>query len=318
MQGAQRGATLTQRMLAFARQQELKIEPHSLTKLVERADDLLHRSVGEKIELQLDIARAVPMALVDDNQFDLALLNLVINARDAMPGGGVITVAVDHRHSSDDPQAPEDGYVCLTVADDGHGMDQETLEKATQPFFSTKGIGKGSVLGLSMIHGLALQLNGKLHLESTVGKGTTAELWIPATSASKLPDDRSAAEPAAADCQRPLRILFVDDDVLISMSSVEMLEDLGHEVTAAYSGAKAVEILQAEPAFDLLITDFSMPKMNGGQLASVARGLYPDLPILLATGYAELPADDDLKLPKLSKPYLQRQLQAEIESVMKR
>lgn len=318
MQGAQRGATLTQRMLAFARRQDLKIEPRSLTRLVESAEDLLRQSVGDSFELRLDLARQVPLALVDDNQFDLALLNLVLNARDAMPEGGIITVTVDHRLPQDDPQGSSHGYVCLTVADRGQGMDKETLEKATQPFFSTKGIGKGSGLGLSMIHGLALQLNGKLHLESQVGQGTVAELWLPATDVADRQNDLLVAEPASGPDHRSLRILTVDDDALISMSSVDMLEDLGHVVTSAYSGAKALEILHAEPAFDLLITDFSMPRMNGGQLATAARQLFPELPILLATGYAELPGDDDLRLPKLAKPYQQHQLQAAIESVMRR
>lgn len=322
IQGAQRGATLTQRMLAFARRQDLTVKAHSLVHLVERAEDLLRRSIGDGIELRFNLTQPLPMALVDDNQFDLALLNLVLNARDAMPNGGIITVSVDQRALRGDSQAPSDGYICLSVTDTGEGMGADTLEKATQPFFTTKGVGKGSGLGLPMIHGLALQLNGRLHLSSRPGKGTTAELWLPVTqqrdTVSQMSEHPASQPGQDAGKDRPLRILMVDDDPLISMSSVDMLEDLGHNVTPAYSGAKALEILQTKPAFDLLITDFSMPKMSGGQLALAARELYPDLPILLATGYAELPEDDVLKLPRLSKPYLQHQLQTEIENAIRR
>lgn len=315
MQGAQRGATLTQRMLAFARRQDLTIEPRNLAQLVERAAGLLRQSVGSRIDLQLELSRPVPLALVDDNQFDLALLNLVLNARDAMPEGGTITVCVDHH-----PSASSDfGYVRLIVSDDGQGMDPLTLEKATQPFFTTKGIGKGSGLGLSMIHGLALQLNGQLHLESSVGYGTKAELWLPATDMINVSIPPTASQFVLAETgARALRVLMVDDDALIAMSTVDMLEDLGHTVTAAYSGAKALDILKSDAVFDLLITDFSMPKMNGGELAREARRLRPTLPILLATGYAELPSDDDLKLPRLAKPYLQEQLRAEIDKIVLR
>lgn len=321
MHGAERGATLTQRMLAFARRQELTVEPHDVVHLVKRAEDLLRRSIGDRVELRFNLAEALPLALVDDNQLDLALLNLVLNARDAMPGGGVITVAVDERTVQDDPHAPPRRLICLSVTDTGEGMSAETLEKATQPFFTTKGVGKGSGLGLPMIHGLALQLKGKLHLASEVGKGTTAELWLPAIPPADAAQLRTApvATETRADtpAHRPLRILMVDDDPLISMSSVDMLEDLGHEVVPAYSGAKALELLQAGRTFDLLITDFAMPKMNGGQLAHAARRLHPSLPILLATGYAELPEEDDLRLPRLSKPYHQHQLQAEITNALR-
>lgn len=315
MQGAQRGATLTQRMLAFARRQELTVRQHNLAFLVRRATELLERSVGDQIVLEMDISRPVPMALVDDNQFDLALLNLVINARDAMPHGGTIRISVDLREDADDPPTSRQGYVCLTVEDEGEGMDEDTLEKAVQPFFSTKGVGKGSGLGLSMIHGLASQLNGKLILTSNVGQGTKAELWIPATGDgdSEVVAPKPESTPRRSD--RSLRILFVDDDALISMSSVDMLEDLGHAVTPAYSGAQALELLRSGPEFDLLITDFSMPKMTGGELAVAVRALYPNLPILLATGYAELPSGHDLRLPRLAKPYLQCDLDAEIRNL---
>ncbi len=317
MQGAQRGATLTQRMLAFARRQDLKVSRHSLAVLVENAAELLERSVGSKVKLDLDVSQPVPMAMVDDNQFDLALLNLMINARDAMPNGGLIKVTVDHRYDPVASHSAPHGYACLSVEDNGEGMDEATLEKAIQPFFSTKGVGKGSGLGLSMIHGLASQLNGKLMLASEVGKGTRAELWIPALGAGSIAVEETMAENThSPPASGSLRILFVDDDALIAMSSVDMLEDLGHVVTSTFSALEALKILRTNPEFDLLITDYSMPKMTGGELAAAARALYPKLPILIATGYAELPGGQTMDLPRLAKPYFQAQLQKEIESLM--
>ncbi len=192
-------------------------------------------------------------------------------------------------------------------------MDAKTLAKATEPFFSTKEIGKGTGLGLSMIHGLAVQLNGALRLSSELGRGTVAEIWVPVT-AEPAPE----ATPALAAIEDAPRvtILVVDDDALISMSTVDMLEDLGHEVIEANSGDRALEILENNRV-DLLITDFSMPKMNGAQLAVAAREINPGLPILLASGYAELPANINIELPRIAKPYQQSQLATEIARVLK-
>ena len=197
-------------------------------------------------------------------------------------------------------------------------MDAATLEKATEPFFSTKGVGKGTGLGLSMIDGLVEQLGGQFQLSSVVGRGTTAELRFPATDKATA----AAMEPVSQGVPQPgnggLRILMVDDDALIAMSSVDMLEDLGHEVLEANSGEAALRHLEAGEPFDLMITDFSMPKMNGAQLARAARALRPDLPIILATGYADLPSGEEVDLPRLAKPYDQRQLSAQIEAVRAR
>ena len=319
VRGAERGATLTQQLLAFARQQDLKVQPRDVVALVKSSEALLRHSVGDKIDLEFRLDDGVPLALVDESQLDLALLNLVVNARDAMPGGGVIAVGVDHVATDDDAQPGARGHVRLTVKDHGQGMDEKTLERATQPFFSTKELGKGTGLGLSMIHGLALQLGGKLVLSSGLGQGTTAELWLPvADGVPGTPVTEPTSLPAADDApDRPLRVLFVDDDVLIAMSSADMLRDLGHDVTEVNSARQALTLLEAGENFNLMITDYSMPKMNGGQLAIAARELCPDLPILLATGYAELPHGTGLDLPRLGKPYAQRQLQVEIEALLK-
>ncbi len=315
LQGAERGALLTQRLLAFARRQDLQVQPISLIELVKGMTDLLERSVGNQIELRINLPATVPLALVDANQIELALLNLVVNARDAMPGGGVLTIKVDEPVVEPDIGLPAGSYIRLTVADSGHGMDADTLRRATEPFFSTKELGKGTGLGLSMIHGLAVQLNGALRLASEPGCGTTAELLLPATdiaakSAVSQVDTGAVPETAAR-----MTILVVDDDPLVAMSTANMLEDLGHDVIATQSGSEALAILQNGRGIDLLITDFSMPRMTGLQLAKAAREARPDLPILLATGYAELPAGADMDLPRVGKPYRQEQLAAEIGKV---
>jgi CheY-like chemotaxis protein len=197
-------------------------------------------------------------------------------------------------------------------------MDSETLKRATEPFFSTKELGKGTGLGLSMIHGLAVQLNGALRLESQPGHGTVAELWLPATALPAVePEIRPAQMPPDAETPAKMTILVVDDDPLIAMGTVDMLEDLGHEAVSTQSGMQALEVLENRE-FDLLITDFSMPRMTGMQLAKAVRELRPELPILLATGYAELPPGSDLDLPRIGKPYLQEQLAAEIGKAVRR
>ncbi len=313
IQGAQRGAALTQRLLAFARRQELKIEPRGLAGLVRGSEELLRRSVGDGVELSFSLPEGLPPAQVDGNQFDLALLNLAVNARDAMPGGGRLAIALDLSEASGDDDLASGLYLRLSVSDTGIGMDATTLAQATQPFFSTKELGKGTGLGLSMIHGLAQQLHGALRLSSGPGEGTRAELWLPvAETEDKDMDMPTPALVAKTTPRGSLRILFVDDDALIAMSSVDLLEDLGHQVTQAGSGEQALAVLKSDIEIDLMITDYSMPRMNGGELSRHARELRPSLPILLATGYAELPEGATLDLPRLAKPYMQRQLEEEI------
>lgn len=318
-QGAQRGAALTQRLLAFARRQDLAVRPGSLIDLVNGMADLLKRSVESQVELRIELPETLPAALVDLNQLELALLNLVINARDAMPDGGILSISADQAEISEDAEAddlPAGSYVRLIVSDTGHGMDAETLQKATEPFFSTKELGKSTGLGLSMIHGLALQLNGALRLSSEVGCGTRAELWLPVTAAAAEPRALEPDVPADQEPAGKISVLVVDDDVLIAMSTVAMLEDLGHDVIQANSGAHALEILRNGARVDLLITDYAMPRMTGEQLAKAARELRPDLPILLATGYAELPSAE-IDLPRLAKPYQQDRLAVEIRRMLR-
>jgi signal transduction histidine kinase/CheY-like chemotaxis protein len=316
MQGAQRGAALTQRLLAFARRQALDPRPVDLTALVRGMNDLLRRTIGTTIEVKLDLPAALPAAHVDANQIELALLNLAVNARDAMPEGGTLTISIDVVDSGTAHDLAPGRYIRLCVSDTGSGMDSDTLARAIEPFFSTKEIGKGTGLGLSMIHGLAQQLHGTLRLFSEPGKGTRAELWLPVSSA------QPAAAVAEPEPQQPeekkksATLLYVDDDFLIGMSTTTLLEDLGHTVIKANSGAKALEVLEAGTAVDLMITDYAMPGMTGMQLAEAARRLRPSLPILLATGYADLPEAGAIDLPRLSKPYQQHQLAQHIAALL--
>ena len=314
LQGVQRGTALTQRLLAFARQQDLQLEPGDLAGVVRGMIDLIERAVGAGIEVRMDLPPSVPAALIEANQIELALLNLVVNGRDAMPDGGVLTISLDEVEGAIG-DLPPGQYVRLSVIDTGHGMSEETLRKATDPFFSTKELGKGTGLGLSMVHGLALQLGGVLRLTSEEGRGTRAELWLPTTTATP----REPAENATQNVEDvpTMTILIVDDDALIAMSTVDMLEDLGHEVLEAHSGKRALEILKDVERVDLMITDYSMPKMNGMELATTARELRPDLPILLATGYADLPSGPAIDLPRIDKPYHQERLAAGIAAAVR-
>jgi CheY-like chemotaxis protein len=316
LQGAQRGAALTQRLLAFARRQDLTIEPTDSAELIQGMKDLIDRSIGSQIELIMRIGQDLPPVLVDKNQVELAVLNLVINARDAMPNGGEITIILDHEPSRQPPEFPDGDFVRLAVTDTGTGMDLETLEKATEPFFSTKELGKGTGLGLSMIHGLARQLGGALRLSSVLGEGTTAEFWMPVTTQTVSAKAMDGRDPTRADDTK-LTVLVVDDDVLISMSTALMVEDLGHEVVEVNSALEALEILRSGRKIDLLITDFSMPKMNGAQLATAAKEVRPNLPVLIATGYAELPTCSGLGIPRIGKPYQQDQLAAALADAIR-
>ncbi|MGZ5901930.1 MAG: ATP-binding protein [Reyranella sp.] len=314
-QGAQRGASLTQRLLAFARRQALEPRPTDLAELVRGMGDLLRRSLGPSIAIEFDLPTGLPPALADHNQIELALLNLAVNARDAMPDGGTLTVALSVELASDGRDLARGRYVRLAVSDTGRGMDRQTLARAIEPFFSTKEVGKGTGLGLSMIHGLALQLKGALRLSSEIGRGTRAELWLPIANGSAAV---VAPEPAdgVGTSKRHATVLFVDDDFLISLSTASLLEDLGHTVIKAPSGPAALEVLKDDKPVDLMITDYAMPGMTGLQLAEEARKLRPDLPILLATGYADLPARASFELPRLSKPYMQKQLAEQITSLL--
>jgi signal transduction histidine kinase/CheY-like chemotaxis protein len=313
LQGAERGASLTQRLLAFARQQDLRVVPVDLSGLVQGMGNLLERSLGPRVALRLDLPEGLPPARIDANQLELAILNLAINARDAMPEGGSIEIKVAKHEVQNNAVLKPGTYLKLSVVDTGAGMTPDILKRAIEPFFSSKPLGKGTGLGLSMVHGLVVQLGGTLELSSAVGKGTTVTMVLPiATSAPE------AETPAAAPQQvkRSAVILFVDDDPLIAMSTTEMLEDLGHRVIGASSALHALDILKSEQPIDLMVTDHVMPGMTGIELAAATRQVRPSLPILLATGYAELPEGAQVDLPRLAKPYHQDQLRDRLEQLL--
>jgi signal transduction histidine kinase len=303
--GSRRGAALTQRLLAFGRRQTLRPEPADLPILVRGLSALLRSSLGAGVNIQTHFPIDLPPVLVDTNQLELALLNLAKNAGDAMAGSGQLVIAA--REESD---AAGGTYVVLGITDTGMGMDQATLAQATEPFFTTKGVGKGTGLGLSMVHGLAAQSGGKLVLLSELGKGTTAELWLPRAEAIALlatPLGVTAPE-IQPELARRCTVLVVDDDPLVLTSTAEMLEDLGQSAMEAASGQQALDILNSGTRVDLIVTDQTMPGMTGVQLAGELRRLWPGLPLLLATAYAERAEVMASGLPLLAKPFNQAAL----------
>jgi signal transduction histidine kinase len=282
---ADRGSALTARLLAFARRQDLKPEAVDVPTLINGMIDMLRSSLGPTIEIAVEFENGLPPIHTDANQLELALLNVALNARDAMPDGGRLQIAVRRENvkarSVRGLNAGE--YVCIAVTDTGSGMDEATLRRASEPFFTTKELGKGTGLGLSMVYGLAAQSRGALCLASQPGAGTTAELYFPIAE----PGAAEPPPPASLDitvASRSCNVLLVDDDPRVAVTAASMLESLGHQVLMAYSGTEALNVLQGRSRIDLVITDHAMPHMTGGELADQIHGLRPNLPIILATG----------------------------------
>ncbi len=307
LQSAERAKTLVQRLLAFARRQPLQPGPVDLGELVRGLVDLLASTSGPQIRIETRLDPSLPFARADSNQLEMAILNLAVNARDAMAGGGTLTIG-----GTAETVAPGEvaglapgRYVRLAVADTGVGMDEATLARAVEPFFSTKGVGRGTGLGLSMVHGLAAQLGGALNLDSRVGEGTVAALWlpvsdsVPATAAVRR--EAEAAPRATAGT-----VLLVDDEPLVRASTADMLAELGYEVVEAESGSEALAKVDLRVP-DLVITDHLMPGLSGTDLALILAAERPGLPVLIVSGYAEL---DGLHpdLPRLTKPFRQADL----------
>jgi PAS domain S-box-containing protein len=317
VQGAKRGTTLTQRMLAFARRQELKHETVELCGLINNMTELLERSLGPTVNIETHFPRELVHVRTDANQLETALLNLAINGRDAMPHGGsmVISITVEEISANHLSNLLQGEYACLSVKDTGHGMDEATLAKATEPFFTTKGVGKGTGLGLSMVDGLAGQSGGKLAVHSVVGQGTTVEIWLPIAAENRSTEPQPTC-PATSDAAAlpSLCVLAVDDDSLVLANLAAMLEDLGHTVVTAASGAKAIEALANHHEIEFVISDQAMPGMTGLQLLDAVRKSHPKLPFILATGYAEISQGVDSSVGRLAKPYTQQELAGAIAS----
>ncbi|MBT3070789.1 PAS domain S-box protein [Rhodomicrobium sp. Az07] len=302
MQSAESARVLVQRLLAFARRQHLDARAVDLKSLVLGMRDLIARALGSHIVVHVEIPDGLPRARVDPSQFEVALLNLAVNGRDAMPEGGTITISASEKTVDEGmvvDLAPG-RYVAFAFEDTGVGMTQEMLARAVEPFYSTKGIGKGTGLGLSMIHGLAGQSGGKLDLESEPGRGTRAMLWLPVAEAEEVVDSAPDPEPAGTE---PLAVLLTDDNDFARGGAAAILEAMGHTVVQAESGACALDHLANGCACDVLVTDQRMPEMLGTELVRRARDLRPGLPAVLITGFAHEEDAEVNALPRVSKPF---------------
>ena len=300
LQSAERARILVSRLLAFARRQALEARPVDVANLLNGLADLIQRSIGPTIALTIAIDDDVSPTMVDPNQLELALLNLAVNARDAMADGGALSIFADEPNPATRPSALASGrYVRIRVSDTGTGMDAVTLSRAVEPFYSTKGIGKGTGLGLSMVHGLAGQSGGALSLISAPGQGTTAELWLPVTARDAV-EGRDA--PRELFNANSLRILLVDDEEPARRVTIEMLSELGHDVVDADSGAAGLELVRSRP-FDVIVTDYLMPGMTGIEFIREARKVSANLPALMITGYADLAAGKGHDIDRLAKPF---------------
>jgi PAS domain S-box-containing protein len=300
-QSAERAKTLVQRLLAFARRQPLQPSAVDVGQLVEGMADLIASTIGPQIKVTVDIASELPPAKADPNQLEMALLNLAVNARDAMPDGGRLRISadvatVDAQHHSG---LQSGRYLHLSIADNGIGMDEATLARAVEPFFSTKGIGRGTGLGLSMVHGLALQLGGALTIQSTPGVGTNVELWLPQSERTQV---NTGLKPQASVLKARGKVLLVDDEDLVRVSTADMLTELGYEVHEAQSAEQALELLAAGYKPDIIVTDHLMAGMSGADLARKVREERANVRVLVISGYAEVEgiAPD---LPRLTKPF---------------
>jgi len=319
LQGAERGASLTQRLLAFARQQDLRAIPVDLRGLINGMIDLLERSLGPRVGLRLDLPEGLPPARVDANQLELAILNLAINARDAMPAGGRVIIQTRNVKASerDKPvELPPGDYVLISVTDTGTGMSPEVLARACEPFFTTKEPGKGSGLGLAQVYGLAQQSGGGLRIASTLGKGTSVAVYLPRSQARprKSPEESEAASHESL--SRRARVLVVDDNEDVRDVILAYLDALGYRTLQAASGHEAIELLAGDDAdIDLLMADYAMPGMSGTELARAARAKWPELPVIVITGYAETTGFDDQfdEAMLLRKPFRINELGAAIE-----
>jgi CheY-like chemotaxis protein len=299
--------------LAFARRQPLQAVPVDLPGLVAGMSSLVESTTGPKIKLAIDTPPDLPAAMVDPNQLEMALLNLAVNARDAMPDGGLLRIeATAHELSSPREDLERGNYICLSVIDTGTGMDEATLARAIEPFYSTKGIGKGTGLGLSMVHGLASQLGGALRISSELGHGTAIELWLPQSSTQ--PVDATTRSRGVEESSPKGRALLVDDEHLVRMSTADMLTDLGFEVVETASAEDALKLIRQDEAFDLLVTDHLMPGMTGVELARIVKAERPSMPILLVSGYAEGEGLEP-SLPRLAKPFRADELAARLEQI---
>jgi signal transduction histidine kinase/ActR/RegA family two-component response regulator len=338
LRATERGAALTHRMLAFARRQYLHMQDVDVPALLRGMEDLLSRSIGPTVQVKLSLAPTLWPVRTDPNQLELVVLNLAINARDAMPQGGTLTISANNEVWPDGPPLADASlqpvgteFVCLRVADMGEGMDPETLNRVFEPFFTTKPPGKGSGLGLSMVHGVVVQSGGGIAIDSTPGNGTVVALWLPRSPELAADEPLPPVPPLPAPApdltgaerdrhEAVATILVVEDDPAVAEVAEMCLQDAGYRVLRAASGPAALEYLRSGSEPDLVVADFAMPGMKGTELAAAARAMRPGLPFLLATGYAAeaAMAGDVESLPVLGKPYRAAELVEAVAGLLAR
>jgi PAS domain S-box-containing protein len=312
---AEQGSELVRRLLAFARRQKLEPKPIDLAALQDAVWDLLTHTLGGLVNIEWQASDRVWCAFADQAQLELALVNLIINARDAMPAGGSVTLSARNGQlgAGNWAELPPGDYVQLCVTDTGTGIAPDVLEKVMEPFFTTKELGKGSGLGLSMVYGFAKQSNGAFRIRSELGKGTTAELWLPRAPEGAQGASTPAKEEPRRKSTRKLRILLVDDHAEVRSTTAAVLEDLGHSVVEAANGAEAMKVLQdGDCNYDVMISDYAMPHLSGTDFLRGARKLCANVPGLIITGYAEADAISDRPegVEILLKPFTANKLES--------
>jgi len=320
-QAAERGAQLTAQMLAFSRRQRLEPQAVDLNDTVLSMGDLLQSTMGGSVEIQTALQSELWPAMIDPTQIELVILNLAINARDAMEVGGRLTIETANVMLGPplrSEEAPAGEYVMVAVADTGSGMSPDILSKVFEPFFTTKAVGKGSGLGLSQVFGLAKQSGGGVRIDSTPGVGTAVKVYLPRASAA--PQEQSVAAPRLDEDtgRKDIRVLVVDDDSAVREVTAGLLHDLGYDVIEAGSGGAALDMLDRNAEIDLLLIDFAMPGMNGAEVAREVRTRRPKLPVVFVTGYADTEAlaaagHDSI----LRKPFVEKDLAAKLQSVLR-
>ena len=322
LEGARRGAKLAAQLLAFSRTQRMTVRRIDLQHVLDGMSGLLIQSVGPSVQVHVHIDEDAKFVVSDANQLELALLNLAVNARDAMSGSGTLTIRAQRAAHVDRSLLPRGEYVNLCVTDTGRGMPEDVRVKAIEPFFTTKPTGQGTGLGLSQVYGVVRESGGTLRLDSQPGKGTTVCLILrsarlmpepPPTRPVERPEERPAPEVA-----HQTSVLVVDDDRLVRRFMVDSLRNTGYRVIEAQDGATALELLQTN-AVDVLLVDFAMPDMNGAEVARLARSRYPDLRILIVSGYADTATLEAAagSVAQLRKPFNLAELRAAVTEVLK-